>query len=391
MSGKPDSKKISRPKVSFRQSEQDEEETVKQSKEKATQQSEGPKIRSVVTLHAPVRIVNPEKATGAGDKGACSSERKADSSTHTGDTASENAPDTSQAVKDAARTGEMCHASDVKEKHDVSQLSKTLDNIVKNYTNLQQKGKEKMKDTSKGAAKLQPVPIPRVAKLGKPPATRAEAPKAKSATPSLQSSHMPYYKMLVKNKPFSVKTNVKNPHVKDEPELLEEFLHLILPWHKNYRTEEFESGRHYVGQSLEHPKCNSIVCIADKLKKLEQQKISADINHLSPLEKTILNGKISTALDFKLDEAIYKDLVNLSLDEEMFPRAVTRTKDPEPRQKDIMPKLSDFFIPEAMKEQCEAVHVKPRPPKIDENWNAFRISAKILEWRYNLDDLDEVA
>lgn len=97
--------------------------------------------------------------------------------------------------------------------------------------------------------------------------------------------------------------------------------------------------------------------------------------------------QISTALDFPLDEVIYKNLVDLSIDEKQLPSTIMRSKDPEPRQKDITPKLSDFFIPEITKEICEVVHVKPRAPKMDENWNAFKISDKILEWKHSMDDI----
>lgn len=99
-------------------------------------------------------------------------------------------------------------------------------------------------------------------------------------------------------------------------------------------------------------------------------------------------SQISTALDFPLDEAIYKNLVDLSIDEKHLPSTITRSKDPEPRQKDIVPKLSDFFIPEDTKEICEALHVKSRTSKIDDDWNAFKISNRILEWKYSIDDID---
>lgn len=99
-------------------------------------------------------------------------------------------------------------------------------------------------------------------------------------------------------------------------------------------------------------------------------------------------SQISAALDFPLDEAIYKNLVDLSIDERHLPITVKRSKDPEPRQKDLVPKLADFFVPEATKEIYEAVHVKSRVSKIDDDWNAFKISDRILEWKYSIDDVD---
>ncbi|KAL0122234.1 hypothetical protein PUN28_007168 [Cardiocondyla obscurior] len=138
---------------------------------------------------------------------------------------------------------------------------------------------------------------------------------------------------------------------------------------------------------LAQPDYNSITCTINKLERLKQQKIVTDISCLPPTIKNCLTGKISTALDFPLDEVIYKNLVDLNIDERQLPSAITRSKDPEPREKDIVPKLSDFFIPEDTKDICEAVYVKSRPSKISDNWNAFKISDKILEWKYSIDDI----
>lgn len=99
-------------------------------------------------------------------------------------------------------------------------------------------------------------------------------------------------------------------------------------------------------------------------------------------------SQISAALDFPLDETIYKNLVDLSIDENQLPSTIMRSKDPEPRQKDIIPTLSDFFMPEDAKEIREAVHVKSQTSKIDDNWNAFKISDRILEWKCGIDDID---
>lgn len=66
-----------------------------------------------------------------------------------------------------------------------------------------------------------------------------------------------------------------------------------------------------------------------------------------------------------------------------------RSKDPEPRQKDITPKLSDFFTPEDTKEICEAVQVKPRIPKNDESIMILQMCDKILEiWKSDLDNVE---
>lgn len=95
--------------------------------------------------------------------------------------------------------------------------------------------------------------------------------------------------------------------------------------------------------------------------------------------------QISSALDFPLDEAIYKNLVDLSIDEKQLPSRLTRSKDPEPRQRDAIPVLSDFFVPVVSEEYCTSISIKPRTPEIIDNWSAFRISDKIFEWKHILD------
>ena len=89
-------------------------------------------------------------------------------------------------------------------------------------------------------------------------------------------------------------------------------------------------------------------------------------------------------MDFPLDEAVYKDLVDLSIDENQLPSRLTRSKDPEPRQKDVAPVLSDFFTPESTEEYCIPVSIKPRTPETVDSWNAFRISDQINEWKHIL-------
>lgn len=95
------------------------------------------------------------------------------------------------------------------------------------------------------------------------------------------------------------------------------------------------------------------------------------------------------ALDFPLDKAIYKNLVDLSIDEKQLPSTIMRSKDPEPRQKDITPKLSDFFTPEDTKEVCEVVQVKPRIPKRNDSMSFSKISDKIFQvWKSDLDSIE---
>ncbi|XP_076240081.1 uncharacterized protein LOC143182758 [Calliopsis andreniformis] len=138
-------------------------------------------------------------------------------------------------------------------------------------------------------------------------------------------------------------------------------------------------------EKLARPEYNSIMCTINKLNEMKKQKDVTDIEHLPATYKNVINGKISNALDFPLDEAIYKNLVDLSIDEKQLPNRLTRSKDPESRQRDAVPVLSDFFTPEFPEEYCTFVSIKPRIPEIADTWNAFRISDKIFEWKYVLD------
>lgn len=87
-----------------------------------------------------------------------------------------------------------------------------------------------------------------------------------------------------------------------------------------------------------------------------------------------------------MNEAIYKNLVDLSIDEKQFPSKIMRSKDPQPRQKDLVPKLSDFFVPEFVDEYYTPMFVKSKNSDLIENWNAFRISDKICEWKDSMDN-----
>lgn len=95
--------------------------------------------------------------------------------------------------------------------------------------------------------------------------------------------------------------------------------------------------------------------------------------------------QISAALDFPLEEVVYKNLVDLSIHESLLPCRLTRSKDPEPRHKDIIPHLSDFYSPQSIEEYCIPAQVEARQPQLMEKWSAFKISDKIFEWKNNVD------
>lgn len=428
---------ISRPKVRFSQfSDNVQNKKDECCKEKTVSRANGPKIKSIVSLKKPVRIVDPKKlSTSIHNKDVLRDDHNTEISTHSSDIASENIQRntflSNKNVPKIETSKILRNANDIqniKENYNTLQSDKSpRDNILKDRKeSLRQKGKENRdimlkkvafsKDVSKtqrgssqyvqsvaptGNSKLstsnntQKINTmdskknPKMTKsLSAPNIMKKSRNQMLKETKSVTPNVMPCYKSAAKNKVSPVKKtilrNVSGPKIKTYvgPGVSHK--------KKNYPKVGDTSKEHIdvvTAEELERPGYNSIACTINKLKELKQQKIVRDIDHLPSAQKSFVNGKISTALDFPLDEIIYKNLVDLSIDEKQLPSTIMRSKDPEPRQKDIIPKLSDFFIPEITKEICEAVHVKPRAPKMDENWNAFKISDKILEWKHNMDDM----
>ncbi|XP_043484294.1 uncharacterized protein LOC122512492 [Leptopilina heterotoma] len=157
-----------------------------------------------------------------------------------------------------------------------------------------------------------------------------------------------------------------------------------LNFNSNDENGGMENGK-FRGEKLSKPEYNSIMNTINKLKEVQKENIITDVEHLPPIYKSLVNGKVAHSLDFPPDEIIFKNLINLSIDETELPTRFTRSKDPEPRQRDAIPKLSDFFHPKYADEYCTAVCVKPRNSEQTENWNAFRVSDKIRSWKWNMD------
>ncbi|XP_048510640.1 uncharacterized protein LOC105687530 isoform X5 [Athalia rosae] len=138
-------------------------------------------------------------------------------------------------------------------------------------------------------------------------------------------------------------------------------------------------------EKLGRPEYNSIICTIDELNKVQEQKFITDVDDLPLVYRNLVNEKISAALDFRPDEAIYKNLVGLSVNENQLPSRFTRSKDPEPRYKDIVPKLSDFLTPSYSEEYCTAIQIRSNSPEITSKWSAFTISDKIFGWKHDMD------
>ncbi|XP_071570362.1 uncharacterized protein [Temnothorax nylanderi] len=410
---------ISRPKVRFRQfsdKARNEEEIVEHGKKQTVAQANGPRIKELLSLKKPVRIVDPTKSTsvGVGDKDVSLSNCNNDISSYRSITRG-NVQNTSFSDKNVTKvesTMILRGANGIRNTEKsckMLQLGKNprVDDVSRERIKcLQQKGKENKGILQAGC--MEKVNVARPAAFKGSNMTKSQSAPSiikrtrnsmiqggiLNAKPVTTLSRVTSrYKTVAKNKVSPVKKivlrNVAGPKIKTSvgPGVFRKKRNDTKPSDENERRTVYTVSDVTV-EDLAQPEYNSIVCTVNKLKELEQQKIVTDVSHLPSTLKSFLNGKISTALDFPLDEAIYKNLVDLSIDERQLPSTVMRSKDPEPRQKDVVPKLSDFFIPEDTKEICEAVHVKSRVSNINnDDWNAFKISDRILEWKYSIDEI----
>lgn len=160
---------------------------------------------------------------------------------------------------------------------------------------------------------------------------------------------------------------------------------------------------------LSGPEYNSTICVIKKLKEVEKEKLIPDFDHLAPEYKNFINGKVclllkifnlfhvknkflfinilqvSSALDFSPYETVYKDLINLSLDKDKLPARLKRSKDPEPRDKDITPSLSDFYNPKCIEQYFVIANpITPDPISVSTQ-SSFKINKKISTWKLSRD------
>lgn len=456
-----DIKVIVRPKVRFSQFS-DNEENKKQPdnhKYKNVSQTSGPKIRSIVTLKKPVKIVKPKNFIGVHNKDVLLSNSRKELLTHRSDITSDKIQSGSLSSNNVSKgktkilhntnvlqnTKGDCKMSQVDEgvriqndtlrsyKKNLSQkgkenkdavLLKQLEsnknikgktkinkNMVKGETEINKNIKRKTENSqymqsdmraklkipaNKNAVQMENTACSKSSKVTKAQSTsnlrkpmrqisKAEIYNAKSALSNVMPCHK-YTRNVPKSKVSPVKKtvlrNITGPKIKT-------YVGSGVSRKKqDLVKKEFITAPDTTAENLAQPEYNSIMCTVNTLKELKQQKVVTDVKRLPSVQKNLISGKISTALDFPLDEIIFKNLVDLSINDKELPCAITRSKDPEPRQKDIVPKLSDFFVPEHPKEICMAVQIKPRPPKIDDNWNPFQISDIIFDWKRNLDDAE---
>ncbi|XP_019699854.1 uncharacterized protein LOC105189395 [Harpegnathos saltator] len=434
-------KTVLRPRVRFSQLSNKEQNngTVKEScKNRTNLQINGPKIKNIVTLERPVRIMSSTEHTDIHEKDIPLKNCEMKVAVCFDDKASKNTQNTSLfndnvSETELPKTLHNVNTQNMKEIDKLLQLDKNRcmeNNILKHCRRiLQQKNKENkttvsnkimlnknIKTKIKDDQYEQPIVCNKlqlfrnnndmqkidtinsntteIMKLKSVPSimkrtekqTKTKIFNAKSTIPDV----IPYYKYIkprIQNKGL-VKKNVLHNITGPKIEVS------VGPGvsHKKQHDIKIDdaSKQCYISnnaaEKLAQPDFNSILCIFNKLKEIKQHKVIRNINHLSSVQKNLLNEKISTVLDFPLDEAIFNNLVDLNIEDKQMP-TIIRSKDPEPRQKDVAPKLSDFFVPEYTKDVCTLIHIKSRASKINEDWNIFKISNKILDWRHSLDDV----
>lgn len=335
-------KAISRPKVRFSQfsdNVQNKEKDVEYCKEKTVLQTNGPKIKSIVILKKPVKIVEPKKLTIVCNKNVLQHDYKTEISTHS-DIASENIQSTCLSNKNVSKieTSSILRNANgiqnIKENCNTLTPGKSLqDNILKDCKErMQQKGKENrdtilkkgfnknLSKSRKGSSQYtesvtqirnyKPSASKNMQKISTKDSKNLKMTKsapsiikkirnqtvegtinAKSITPNV----MPSYKIVAKNKVSPVKKtilrNISGPKIETSvrPGIFRK--------KKSDAKASDANKKHNVtlnvaAEELAQPGYNSIACTINKLKELKQQKIVTDIDHLSFAQKSFINGKV---------------------------------------------------------------------------------------------------
>lgn len=335
---------ISRPKVRFSQfsdNVQNKEKDV-ECKDKTVLPANGPKIKSIVFLKKPVRIVDPKKCTTVCDKDIPQRDRNIE--TYCSDITPENVQSTCTSNKNVSKIDTskiLRNANDIqniKENCNTLTSGKSPQNILKDHReSIRQKGKENRdtmlkkvvsvkscKDMSKtrggssqciqsvkqtGKCKLptnnniQKISTmdsqnPKITKSLSAPSilkkTKNQTFKGASNAKSITPNVMPCYKIAAKNKISPVKKtilrNVSGPKIKTS----------VGPGISHKKKNDIKTSdankKHNVAldvaKELAQPGYNSIACTLNKLKQLKQQKIVRDINHLTSAQKSFISGKV---------------------------------------------------------------------------------------------------
>ncbi|KAK0175614.1 hypothetical protein PV327_009354 [Microctonus hyperodae] len=172
------------------------------------------------------------------------------------------------------------------------------------------------------------------------------------------------------------------PNVCIDPGIPRKHMQTLLPSSKKLQITDINHVN-----KLKRPEYNSIMFTIKQLNEIKNEKIVTDIDSLPTNYRNLCMKKMSSALDFSPVESIYHDLIDLNITDNKLPMRLMRSKDPEPRQKDLEPCLSDFYVPQYRRAYTDFVKIHPTSPQIFDNSSAFKISNGIFGWRQCLDEL----
>lgn len=346
-------KVISRPKVRFYQfsdNERNKEKIVQHCEEQAVSQASGPRIKEIVSLKKPVKVIDPIEFTNICDKDISLSNCNIDTLSHF-NTIPGNIRNESSLNKNMPKVEDTTILRDAngipntkKSCSKLSPLDKSLQgNILKDRVkSLQEKGKEnkgiplkrtisnknisktrtgnsqhvqsvmreKFKLSTNNSSKqkvnvmdfkklkmTKSQSVPSIMKKTKNPIIHEKILGAKLVTSDVTL----HSKTVAKNKIFPVKKiilrNISGPKIKTS---------VASGIFRKKQDDAKASDANERGmvtldvtvKDLAQPDYNSIVCTINKLKELEQQKIVTDISHLPSALKSFLNGKVNLCINW---------------------------------------------------------------------------------------------
>lgn len=329
---------ILRPKVRFSQFS-DKEGNIEEHCKDANLQANGPKIRSIVTLKKPIRIVDPTKSTGVHEKDIPLRNCEIKTPACSGDITSQITQNTIVSNNNVPQTevSTILHDADSsqnkKKNEKLLQIDKnirTQSNILKHRRNVSQKDKENKnivlnksmpKNTNKTRTESYQLTQPVIDKKLKFSSSSndmykigAVSSNVREMTKSIStSSIMKNVKKQTKIKPtvsnimpcYKYKTGMRNKISPVKKTVLHDITGpkiktFVGPGVSHERHDDMKTNsenKKYITSNVEkwmQPKYNSITCTLDKLEEIKQQKIIRDINNFSHAQKSFLNGKVKS-------------------------------------------------------------------------------------------------
>lgn len=351
-------KVISKPKVRFSQCSDNEKqkqgekavESCRQDRVAAPKRANGPKIRSIVTLKRPVRIVDPNKPIDTSDANVCPNNRETVASTRHDAAASKSTRETFSFKKNVSKVETSRILRNVNAKNTNPKVSRSdkivhvRDGVSENRKTSQQKGKE-----NKDVALKKTVPNKNISKTRMVRSHSAQlamckkmqhlasdivAPVASTVDP--KDSRM----MKTQSVPnLGRKTTIQTSNVRVLG-AKKSIVSGLIPCHKyidvaksktpvkkivlhnatssgikatvgpgiqrskrrddakasdSNKKSAIASDKFTFGitaEKLAQPQYNSIKCTTNKLAELKRQKIVTDIDHLPPIQKNFVNEKV---------------------------------------------------------------------------------------------------